>query len=113
MGDRRGAHVVGSLQLAARKRAVAGADLLENLVAARFGQRAGDPRKLPVRQATGFGSSHRFRDKPQRIRFPWRALQARWHLNIEPEAPRFVRLSLHCRHSADANLWLVTDLQVL
>ena len=51
MRDRRGAHVVGSLQFGARKRAIAGADLLENLVAARFGQRAGDPRKLPIRQA--------------------------------------------------------------
>jgi hypothetical protein len=49
------------LQLAAGQRAVTGADLLENLVAARFGERAGDPRKLPVGQATVLESSHRFR----------------------------------------------------
>src|SRR5438309_4892454 len=55
MRDRRGAHIVGSVQLAAGERAVAGADLLEDLIAPWFGQRASDPRKLPIRQATEFG----------------------------------------------------------
>jgi len=61
MGERRGAHGVGLLQLTAWDRAVAGANLFENLIAAGLGQSAGDPRKLPIRQSTGFGRSHHVR----------------------------------------------------
>jgi len=45
---------MGVMQLATRKGVVAGADLFENLITAWFGQRAGDPRKLPIRQAIEF-----------------------------------------------------------
>jgi hypothetical protein len=45
---------MGVMQLATRKGVVASADLFENLITAWFGQRAGDPRKLPIRQAIEF-----------------------------------------------------------
>src|SRR2546425_12739188 len=60
MGNRRRAHVVGSLQLAAGKRAVAGADLLEDLVAAGVGPRPGASPKLAIGQTTGFWNSPPF-----------------------------------------------------
>ena len=49
MGERRGTYIVRILQLAAGEGGVASANLFENLIAARLGQRAGDPRKLPIR----------------------------------------------------------------
>lgn len=58
MREGRGAYVVGLVQDAAGTRVVGGPDLLEDLIASRFGQGAGDPRNLPVRQSSIFGGCH-------------------------------------------------------
>ncbi len=64
MRECRGADVVGFVQDAAGTRVDGGPDLLEDLIASRFGQGAGDPRELPVRQSTVFGGCHRCKVNP-------------------------------------------------
>jgi len=59
MGEGGGAYGVGLVQDAARQGIVRGSDLLEDLVASRFGQGAGDARELPIRQSAVFGTRHR------------------------------------------------------
>ena len=48
MREGRGTHVMGLRQDVAGHWIVTGPDLLENLIASRLGQGAGDPRKLPI-----------------------------------------------------------------
>lgn len=52
------ADLVGLVQVAARHRAVAGTDGLQHFIAARLGQRASDPRELPVGQAMSLSFGH-------------------------------------------------------
>ena len=54
MGNRRRAHAMSLKQDAARHRIAASADLLEDLVAPRFGQSAADQGKLAVCQPSRF-----------------------------------------------------------
>jgi hypothetical protein len=54
----RGAHLLGLVESAARGDAVAGADLLEDLHAARLGQGARDARELPVGENVVVGGRH-------------------------------------------------------
>jgi hypothetical protein len=46
------------LQIAAGRRIGGAADILEDLVAARLGEGAGDQRDLPVGQVEGGGATH-------------------------------------------------------
>jgi len=58
MRESGGAHIVGFLHAAAGTWLGAGADLLEDLIAAWLGERVRDPGELPIRQASRAGGGH-------------------------------------------------------